>query len=162
MSETQALLFARTFQSQVARNPGAACLTLPILRDLGVTAAVDELCPGGHDISHGQVITLLAANRLQAPRPLYKVGDWLERAGLSVALGIRPEQAHDTRLGEALDAAPYLLLQVPITLCDLVDMSQRQAAQHLDTRVGIASAGFQQIDRMLESINRLIRLLLSL
>jgi transposase len=104
MSETQAVLFARSFQSQVARNPGAACLTLPILRDLGVASAVDELCPSGHDISHGQVITLLVANRLQAPRPLYKVGEWLERTGLSAALGVQPEQAHDTRLGETLDA----------------------------------------------------------
>ena len=104
MSETQASLFARSFQSQVARNPGAARLTLPILCDLGVASVVDELCPSGHDVSHGQVITLLAANRLQAPRPLYKVGEWLERTGLSVALGVRPEQAHDTRLGETLDA----------------------------------------------------------
>jgi len=104
MCETQALLFARSFQSQVARNPGAACLTLPILRDLGVASVVDELCPSGHDVSHGQVLTLLATTRLQASRPLYKVGEWLERTGLSAALGIQPEQAHDTRLGETLDA----------------------------------------------------------
>ena len=32
---SQAELFARSFQSQVARNPGAACLTLPVLRALG-------------------------------------------------------------------------------------------------------------------------------
>jgi hypothetical protein len=31
-SPTHAKLFARAFQSQVARHPGATCLTLPILQ----------------------------------------------------------------------------------------------------------------------------------
>ena len=101
---TQAELFARAFQSQVARNPGAACLTLPILRALGVVEAVNASCSSAHDVSHGVVVTTLAVNRLQAPRPLYKVGAWLESTALSPALGIQPEQAHDTRLGETLDA----------------------------------------------------------
>jgi transposase len=101
---TQAQLFARAFQSQVARNPGAACLTLPILRELGVVEAVNVSCSSAHDVSHGIVVSTLAVNRLQAPRPLYKVGVWLESTALSPALGIQPEQAHDTRLGETLDA----------------------------------------------------------
>lgn len=97
---TQAELFARAFQSQVARNPGAACLTIPILRELGVVEAVNASCgETAHDVSHGNVITTLAVNRLQAPRPLYKVGAWLESTGLSSALGMAPQQAHNTRLG---------------------------------------------------------------
>lgn len=108
---TQAELFARAFQSQVARNPGAACLTLPILRELGVVEAVNAIVGDSrHDVSHGAVINLLAVNRLQAPRPLYKVETWLEATALSPALGVRPEQAHDTRLGETLDAVyPHYL-----------------------------------------------------
>jgi len=101
---SQAELFARSFQSQVARNPGAACLTLPILRGLGVVEAVNASCASAHDVSHGVVINALAVNRLQAPRPLYKIGAWLEATALSSALGIQPDQAHDTRLGETLDA----------------------------------------------------------
>ncbi len=104
MASTQAKLFARSFQSQVARNPGAACLTLPILRDLGLVEAVNQPCPSDHVASHGQVAQLLVVNRLQAPRPLYKVGEWLEQSALAPALGLQPEQAHDTRLGETLDA----------------------------------------------------------
>lgn len=103
-SRTQAELFARAFQSQVARHPGAACLTLPLLRELGVVSIVNTLCPSGHDASHGHVLNLLAVNRLQAPRPLYKVQAWLEQAGLSSVLEVQPEQAHDTRLGETLEA----------------------------------------------------------
>lgn len=108
---TQAELFARAFQSQVARNPGAACLTLPLLRELGVVEAVNAAVGASrHDIPHGAIINLLAVNRLQAPRPLYKVGTWLESTALSQALGVQPEQAHDTRLGETLDAVyPHYL-----------------------------------------------------
>jgi transposase len=101
---SQAELFARAFQSQVARNPGAACLTLPILRELGVATAVNASCASAHDVAHGVVVNTLALNRLQAPRPLYKVEAWLESTALGQALGIQPEQAHDTRLGETLDA----------------------------------------------------------
>ena len=101
---SQAELFARAFQSQVARNPGAACLTLPILRELGVAAAVNTSCTSAHDVAHGVVVNTLALNRLQAPRPLYKVEVWLESTALGQALGMQPEQAHDTRLGETLDA----------------------------------------------------------
>jgi transposase len=103
-NRTQAERFARSFQSQVARNPGAACLTLPILRDLGVVSSVNALCASDHVVSHGDIVQLLAVNRLQAPRPLYRVQDWLEGTGLATALGVQPGQAHDTRLGETLDA----------------------------------------------------------
>lgn len=101
---SQAELFARTFQSQVARNPGAAGLTLPILRELGVVAAVHASCASAHDVAPGVVVNTLVMNRLQAPRPLYKVEAWLKSTALGQALDIQPEQAHDTRLGETLDA----------------------------------------------------------
>jgi transposase len=103
-TRNQADQFARAFQSQVARHPGAACLTLPILKDLGVADAVNALCPSGHVVSHGDIVTLLATNRLQAPRPLYKVAAWLAHTGLESALGVQAEEAHDTRLGDTLDA----------------------------------------------------------
>src|SRR4030067_13560 len=101
---SQAELFARSFQSQVARNPGAACLTLPILRVLGVGEVVNELCTSGHTVPHGNVVEVLVTNRLQAPRPLYKVQEWLEQTALASALAVQAETVHDTRLGETLDA----------------------------------------------------------
>lgn len=103
-TRSQAELFARSFQSQVARHPGAACLTLPLLHNLGVADAVNALCPSAHVVSHGAIVALLATNRLQAPRPLYKVDAWLAHTGLEAALGVQAQQAHDTRLGETLDA----------------------------------------------------------
>lgn len=100
----QAERFARSFQSHVARNPGAACLTVPLLQVLDVRGAVNALCPSAHHVSHGSIIELLVANRLQAPRPLYKMQAWLEGTALESTLGVQAEQAHDTRLGETLDA----------------------------------------------------------
>ena len=90
--------------STVLSNPGAACLTLPILRDLDVVGVVDALAPSRHTVSHGRIVSLLAMNRLQVPQPLYKVESWLERSGLDAALDVQAAQAHDTRLGETLDA----------------------------------------------------------
>jgi transposase len=115
---SQAELFARSFQAQVARHPGAACLTLPLLRELDVVGAVDAHCASGHTVSHGQIVGLLVVNRLQAPRPLYKVQSWLEQTGLESALGVQAAQAHDTRLGETLDAlyAAYEALWQQIVL----------------------------------------------
>lgn len=101
---TEAELFARSLQSYVARNPGAACLTVPILRVLGVREAVNTLCSSDHAVPHGNIVELLVTNRLQAPRPLYKVQDWLAQTALASTLGVQAEQAHDTRLGETLDA----------------------------------------------------------
>lgn len=65
---------------------------------------MNERCSGEHVVSHGQIAQLLVLNRLQAPRPLYKVGDWLAQTALANALAVQPTQAHDTRLGETLDA----------------------------------------------------------
>jgi hypothetical protein len=104
MKNSQAELFARSFQSQVARNPGTACLTLPVLRALGIKEAVNGLCASEHVVAHGQIIELTVLNRLQGPKPLYKVQDWLAGMALAPALGVQAEQAHDTRLGETLDA----------------------------------------------------------
>jgi len=101
---SQAELFARSFQSQVARNPGAACLTVPMLRALGVRDTVNDLCSSGHTVPHGNIVEVLVTNRLQAPRPLYKVQDWLEQTALESALAVQAEHVHDTRLGETLDA----------------------------------------------------------
>ena len=104
MHPTHAELWARSFQSQVARNPGAASLTLPIFQTLGLVEAVNEQCLSEHTVSHGHIAQLLTVNRLQAPRPLYKIGAWLAHTALNHALAVEPEQAHDTRLGETLDA----------------------------------------------------------
>ena len=103
-NHTQAELCARSFQSQVARNPGAACLTLPILRALGVVSSVNALCASDHVVSHGEIVQLLTVNRLQAPRPLDRVQVWLAATGLATAWDVQPDQAPDTRLGETLDA----------------------------------------------------------
>ena len=75
---------------------------LPILRELGVASAVNLPCASDHDVSHGVIVNTL--NHQQTPRPLYKLGAWLKSTALGPAIGLQPDQAHDTRLGETLDA----------------------------------------------------------
>ena len=93
-------------QAMIALRPrqmGAIPLVYPILTDLRVRQATNELVPSQADIDVGRVAVLLTFNRLLAPQPLYHVGDWLGETVLPQVLGIAPEKVYDNRLGRALD-----------------------------------------------------------
>ncbi|MDT0347801.1 IS1634 family transposase, partial [Streptomyces litchfieldiae] len=61
------------------------------------------------DLTHGQVIEVLVANRLTAPAPLFRVGDWARDWAVEEVFGIEAELLNDDRLARALDAiAPHL------------------------------------------------------
>jgi transposase len=47
---------------------------------------------------------VLILNRLVAPRPLYRIADWLARTVLVYQLGVPAEKFNDDRLGRTLDA----------------------------------------------------------
>ncbi|WP_406462157.1 hypothetical protein OH768_43635 [Streptomyces sp. NBC_01622] len=50
----------------------------PVLAREDVAEIVDGRCPPDLrvDLTHGQVIEVLVANRLTAPAPLFRVADW--------------------------------------------------------------------------------------
>lgn len=88
---------------------GALPLLCPVLADLHVASATNNLVPSQADIDLGRIVVLLVINRLLAPRPLYRVEDWLAETVLPELLDIAPEQVYDNRLGRALDRLyPYL------------------------------------------------------
>lgn len=62
----------------VTKRLGALPVAAEILRRLDVVGIVDGLRPPDSraDLTHGQVIEVLVANRLTAPAPLFRVGDW--------------------------------------------------------------------------------------
>jgi transposase len=103
MRSSQADRFEQHVQQQLTKWIGAVPVLMPILRDLGVAETVDAHCPGKDEVSHGTIITALALNRLLAPKPLYKVGEWLSETVLEDALGVDAEQMYDSRLGRTLD-----------------------------------------------------------
>lgn len=61
------------------------------------------------DLTHGQVIEVLIANRLTSPMPLQRVGDWASAWAVEETFGVEAELLNDDRLAWALDAvAPHL------------------------------------------------------
>src|SRR3989441_6152513 len=56
------------------------------------------------DLTHGEVIAALVANRLTAPRPLYDVVGWAQSHASNDWLGVPAGLLNDDRLGRALDA----------------------------------------------------------
>jgi hypothetical protein len=72
---------------------------------------VDAACPVRDiaELTHGQVIEVLVANRLTSPAPLVHVQEWARAWAVGEAFGVDPELLNDDRLGRALDAiAPHL------------------------------------------------------
>src|SRR5262245_40762232 len=55
-------------------------------------------------VESGRLVEILVLNRLMAPRPLYRVGEWLQDSVLAHRLGLDPAQVNDARLGRLLDA----------------------------------------------------------
>ena len=109
MSFSQADRFEQHVTNQLSKWLGAIPVLYPILHQLKVSEHVDGHCPGKEDVSHGTVINALVLNRLMAPKPMYKVGEWMTETILEDTLGVSAEQMYDNRLGRALDDLhPYL------------------------------------------------------
>jgi transposase len=78
---------------------------------LKIRDVIDEACPvrGLAELTHGQVIEALVANRLTSPSPLVHVQSWARDWAVGEALGVEPGLLNDDRIGRALDAiAPRL------------------------------------------------------
>ena len=78
---------------------------------LKIRDIVDEACPVRDlaELTHGQVIEALVANRLTSPAPLVHVQSWARDWAVGEALGVEPGLLNDDRIGRALDAiAPHL------------------------------------------------------
>jgi len=88
---------------------------LPVVADYGrrldLAGIIDRACPIRDlaDLTHGQVIETLVANRLTSPAPLVRVTDWAREHAVREVFGIDPALLNDDRIGRALDAiAPEL------------------------------------------------------
>ncbi len=55
-------------------------------------------------VASGRLVEVLVLNRLMAPRPVYRVGEWRHGRVLAHRLGLDPAQVNDARLGRLLDA----------------------------------------------------------
>ena len=110
--------------AQLHRHLGALPVLYALLEVLQVRAIINRHCPTAAEIDHGTVVLVLALNRLMAPRPLYKIADWLAQTVLVHQVGVPAEKFNDDRLGRTLDAIsqhPQAIWQ------DIVDQALRRA-----------------------------------
>jgi hypothetical protein len=115
---------------QVARYLGALPVLYPLLERLQVRAILNRYCPTASPVDHGAVGVVLVLNRLLAPRPLYRVMDWLAHTVLTEYVGVPATKFNDDRLGRTLDA---LAEHAQAIWQDLV--SQALLHYHLDLSV---------------------------
>ena len=76
------------------------------LKRLGLVGIVDALAPmrGRAQLTHGEVIAALVANRLSAPSPLYDVAGWASSHAAAELLRVPAALLNDDRLGRGLEA----------------------------------------------------------
>jgi len=91
-------------RQQVIRYLGALPVLVVLLERLRVRQIINDHCPTQSPVEHGAVALVLALNRLMAPRPLYKVVDWVGSTLITEYLGIPADKFNDDRLGRTLDA----------------------------------------------------------
>jgi transposase len=115
---------------QVLRYLGALPVLIALLERLHVRQIINRHCPTQSPVDHGAVALVLVLNRLMAPRPLYKIVDWLATTLIAEHLGIPRSKFNDDRLGRTLDA---LAAHLPEIWTDL----QQQAFLHYKVDLSI-------------------------
>jgi len=88
----------------VGRYLGALPVLYALLERLQVRVLINHYCPTESPVDHGAVAIVLVLNRLIAPRPLYRLMDWLASTMLSDYVGVPAAKFNDDRLGRTLDA----------------------------------------------------------
>jgi len=88
------------------REVGPLLLVQHVLERLGLVGLVDRHVPqrGRAELTTGEVVAALIANRLCAPAPLYDIAAWGSNAALHEVLGVPGMLLNDDRLGRALEA----------------------------------------------------------
>ena len=88
------------------REVGPLLLIQNVLERLGLVGLIDRQVPqrGRAELTTGEVIAALIANRLCAPAPLYDIAAWGGNAALHEVMGVPGMLLNDDRLGRALEA----------------------------------------------------------
>ncbi len=88
------------------RHVGPLLLVGHYLDWLGLVKLIDAAVPmrGRAQLTHGEVIAALVANRLCGPAPLYDVAGWASSAAVAELLSVPGMLLNDDRLGRALEA----------------------------------------------------------
>jgi transposase len=91
-------------ESQLRYQLGALPILYALLEALQVRQIINRHCPTRAQVDHGLVALVLILNRLSAPRPLYRIADWLAQTVLVYQLGVPASKFNDDRLARTLAA----------------------------------------------------------
>ena len=88
------------------RDVGPLLLVRHVVERLGLVGIIDRQAPqrGRAELTTGEVVAALIANRLCAPAPLYDIAAWGGNAALHETLSVPGMLLNDDRLGRALEA----------------------------------------------------------
>ncbi len=94
----------------IRRDLGPLLLLFHLARELEIAATVDRLLPRSprSELSAGELVVALVANRLCSPSPLYDVSGWASGAAIQELFGTPAALLDDDRLGRGLERyAPH-------------------------------------------------------
>lgn len=94
----------------IRREVGPLLLVAQLARELELAETIDRALPRSprSELSVGELVVALIANRLCSPSPLYDVSGWASGAALQELFGIPAALLDDDRLGRGLEAfAPH-------------------------------------------------------
>ena len=91
-------------EKQLQRHLGALPVLYTLLEQLQVRQIINTFCPTKAQVDHGTVALVLVLNRLHAPRPLWRITDWLAETVLVNILAVPATKFNDDRLARTLDA----------------------------------------------------------
>ncbi len=129
----------------VRREVGPLLLVGHLLERLGLVEIIDRHVPqrGRAELTTGEVVAALVANRLCAPAPLYDIAAWGAASALQELLGVPGMLLNDDRLGRALEAfAPVAeTVRGAAALAAIEAFGAEAARLHLDlTRLRVSGA----------------------
>jgi len=88
------------FDSQIV---GGLPVIAKYLDRLQVADTINRLVPWEGNVPLGTVVEIMIINRLLAPTPLFRVGEWAEKAGVTDYYGLQGSQLNDDLLGRGLE-----------------------------------------------------------
>lgn len=94
----------------IRREVGPLLLCAHLARELEIAQTVDRLLPRSprSELSAGELVVALLANRLCSPSPLYDIAGWSSGAAIRELFGTPPQLLDDDRLGRGLERfAPH-------------------------------------------------------
>lgn len=142
-----AAAFARVDPPRIGarREVGPLLLVKHVLERLDLVRIIDRQRPqrGRAELTTGEVVAALIANRLCAPSPLYDIAAWGSSTALQELLGVPGMLLNDDRLGRALEAfAPVAeAVRGAVALAGIDAFGTEAGRLHLDlTTLRVAGA----------------------